>query len=312
MIREDFLAQIRSLQDRICGAIEQADGAARFVETVWQRDGGGGGQSRAMADGAVFEKAGVNISAVHGALPAGALGGAPGGGPFFAAGISLVLHPLNPYVPTVHMNLRLFELMDAAGAVSDRWFGGGTDLTPFYLFKPDVMHFHHTLKQTCDMLEPALYPRFKQHCDEYFVNKHRGHENRGVGGIFFDELRADVDHPTEDWLGFVKACGEAFLPAYLPLVARRKDTPYGRREIDWQEHRRGRYVEFNLVHDRGTVFGLRTGGRTESILMSLPPRAQWRFNDAPQPGSPEAELLAHLAPRDWLAERGAETENTHG
>jgi coproporphyrinogen III oxidase len=312
MIREDFLAYIRALQNSICTALEIEDGAAAFREEAWQRPGGGGGHSRSLTDGAVFEKGGVNISAVHGALPAGALPGAPAGGPFFAAGLSLVLHPRNPHVPTVHMNVRLFELMDTDGAVTDRWFGGGSDLTPYYVFKPDVIHFHRTLKQACDTLDLALYPRFKRHCDEYFVNKHRGNENRGVGGIFFDDLRASADRSAEAWLGFVKACGDAFLPAYLPLVVRRKHTPYGQPQIDWQEHRRGRYVEFNLVHDRGTLFGLRTGGRIESILMSLPPRAQWRHREAPDAGTPEADLLAHLAPRNWLSEIDEEHDNPHG
>lgn len=301
MNREQFHAHICELQDSICVALEAIDGSARFHEDTWRRDGGGGGVSRVIANGAVFEKGGVNVSAVHGILPAGALGAiANAGAPFFACGISLVLHPVNPHVPTVHMNCRLFELYDATGVVTDRWFGGGADLTPYYLYEGDVMHFHQVLKAACDRTDVELYPRFKHNCDEYFVNKHRGHEARGVGGIFFDYLREDDKRTADDWLAFVYACGDAFLPAYAPIVERRHQLPFGRREIDWQEIRRGRYVEFNLVHDRGTLFGLRTGGRIESILMSLPPRAQWRYDYAPEPGSPEARLVEHLGPRDWL------------
>lgn len=302
MNRENFHAHICELQNRICAGLEAIDASAQFHEDSWHRDGGGGGISRVIANGAVFEKGGVNVSAVHGELPTGALGGVvEAGTPFFACGISLVIHPVNPYVPTVHMNCRLFELYDSTGALTDRWFGGGADLTPYYLNQDDVIHFHQVLKAACDRTDVELYPLFKQKCDDYFVNKHRGYEARGVGGIFFDYLRADGKRTADDWLAFVYACGDAFLPAYAPIVERRKQMSFGRREIDWQEIRRGRYVEFNLVHDRGTLFGLRTGGRIESILMSLPPRAQWRYDYAPEPGSPEALLVAHLEPRDWLA-----------
>jgi coproporphyrinogen III oxidase len=303
MIRAKFRSYVDELQDRICAAVERIDGRSRFHQDEWQRPGGGGGRTRVIADGDVFEKGGVNISEVFGRLPAGALGGRQAAdAPFYACGLSLVIHPRNPYVPTVHMNVRIFEILNDAGDVVDRWFGGGADLTPYYLFEEDVRHFHAQMRDACAVIDSALYLEFKRTCDEYFVNRHRGGEARGVGGIFFDELRESPGRPITEWFTLVRATGDAFLPAYLTIVERRRAMPYGRREIDWQEIRRGRYAEFNLVHDRGTVFGLRTSGRIESILMSLPPRAQWRYDHRPEPGSPEAVLLAALAPRDWLAD----------
>jgi coproporphyrinogen III oxidase len=289
----DFFSE---LQDKICHELEAADGQAKFREDNWQREGGGGGRTRVMEQGAVFEKAGVNFSAVAGALPeefAAKIGeGIAGaeGREFFATGVSLVLHPHNPYVPTVHANFRFLEKGAAA------WFGGGADLTPYYSFREDVVHFHQTLKDACDRHDSAYYQRFKTWSDEYFFIRHRN-EMRGVGGIFFDYLQGDL----EQLFAFVRDAGEAFLPAYLPIVEKRRNHDYGERERSFQLIRRGRYAEFNLVYDRGTVFGLETRGRTESILMSLPPLASWVYDYRPEPGSPEAEACAYFKPRDWLA-----------
>jgi len=283
------------LQDRICHALEEADGQARFREDNWQREGGGGGRTRVIENGAVFEKGGVNFSAVAGVLPeefAAKIGEGIAnaeGREFFATGISLVLHPRNPYVPTVHANFRYLEKGAAA------WFGGGADLTPYYPFREDVVHFHQTLKTACDRHGSELYTRFKSWCDEYFFIRHRN-ETRGVGGVFFDYL---TDEP-EARFAFVRDVGEAFLPAYLPIVERRRDESFGERERQFQLIRRGRYAEFNLVYDRGTVFGLETRGRTESILMSLPPLASWVYDYRPEPDSPEAEAWTYFSPQDWL------------
>jgi coproporphyrinogen III oxidase len=219
---------------------------------------------------------------------------------FFACGLSLVIHPLNPYVPTVHANWRYFELYDTEGKILDSWFGGGADLTPYYLFKEDGKHFHSTLKKAMDGFGDELYPKYKQQCDEYFINKHRDNEARGIGGVFYDYLRPRDKEDAARLFAFQQANGNAFLDAYLPIVSRRKDMAYGDQEKDWQELRRGRYVEFNLIHDRGTLFGLKTNGRTESILMSLPPRARWEYNYQPPAGSKEAELVEYLKPRDWV------------
>lgn len=283
------------LQDKICAALEAADGNARFREDDWRREGGGGGRTRVMEEGAIFEKAGVNFSAVEGVLPeAFAAKIAEGlenaeGREFFATGISLVLHPRNPYIPTVHANFRYLEKGDAS------WFGGGSDLTPYYPFREDVIHFHQTLKTACDKHDPDYYPRFKKWCDEYFFIKHRG-ETRGVGGIFFDYLQGDMNK----LFAFVKDAGEAFLPAYLPILERRQDHDYDQREREFQLIRRGRYAEFNLVYDRGTIFGLETRGRTESILMSLPPLTRWVYDYKPEPGTAEANAWAYFKPQDWL------------
>lgn len=288
-LRRQAEAYFRDLQDRICAAIEAIDGEARFREDRWEREGGGGGITRILQDGAVFEKGGVNTSEVFGSLLPAMRDQLRGeGATFYAAGLSLVIHPKNPHVPTVHANYRIMARGEKA------WFGGGADLTPFYPVEEDVVSFHRTLKEACDPHDPSYYPRFKKWCDEYFTIPHRK-EMRGVGGIFFDDLPAD-----EESFAFVKSVGEAFLPAYLPIVERRRDLPYGERERRWQLLRRGRYVEFNLVYDRGTTFGLRSGGRIESIFMSLPPLARWDYDYEPAPGSPEERALAFFQPRDWF------------
>jgi coproporphyrinogen III oxidase len=287
---DEMEAMVRGLQDRIVAEIEGADGGARFLRDAWERPGGGGGVTRVLADGALLEKAGVNVSRVHGRVPPRMAARLPGDGDdFVAVGLSLVLHPRNPWVPTTHANVRLL----ARGTKA--WFGGGADLTPYYLFEDDASHFHHELQGACERYEPGSYARFKKTCDAYFYLPHRA-EHRGVGGIFFEDLGGD---PWRE-LSFVEDVGRSFSRAYLPIVERRRALPYGERERTWQEIRRGRYVEFNLLHDRGTVFGLETGGRTESILMSLPPVVRWRYDHQPDPGSPEATLLEVIRnPRDW-------------
>lgn len=289
-IREEMPAFIRGLQEEICSALERIDGEARFREDRWDRPGGGGGWTRVLADGAVFEKAGVSTSVVHGELEEQFAKRLQGEGrAFFAAGISLVLHPRNPMVPTTHANFRFIHQGDRA------WFGGGADLTPYYLFDQDAHHFHATFKAACDAHDPAYYPRFKKVCDQYFWLKHRG-EARGIGGLFFENIGGDLERE----FAFVKDAGRAFLPAYLPIVERRKHLPFTPEQRRWQEIRRGRYVEFNLLYDRGTTFGLETNGRTESILMSLPPRVQWVYDHHPEPGSEEARLIEVLRqPREW-------------
>jgi coproporphyrinogen III oxidase len=282
----------RDLQDRICGGLEQADGWGHFREDAWERPGGGGGRSRLLTDGGVFEKAGVNFSLVHGAVPEALAREWGGGGEFQATGISLVLHPRNPFVPTVHANFRFLTHGERW------WFGGGADLTPYYPFREDVIHFHRTWKRVCEAHAPTIdYAQLKNWCDEYFHLKHRD-EPRGVGGIFFDNLTGDLDR----LFAFVRDAGDAFLGSYLPIVERRRHIAYSTRERFWQEYRRGRYVEFNLLYDRGTVFGLKTGGRTESILMSLPPAVRFVYDYQPTPGSREAELYEFLKPRDWANE----------
>ncbi|WP_298732650.1 oxygen-dependent coproporphyrinogen oxidase [uncultured Chitinophaga sp.] len=300
-VKASFISFIHGLQDEICGALEAIDGKAAFREDRWERPGGGGGKTRVIAEGAVFEKGGVNTSVVHGALPeAMAQQFKVNDSQFMACGISLVIHPLNPFVPTVHANFRYFELYDKDGALKDSWFGGGADLTPYYLFEEDGRHFHQAFKNACDPFGKELYPLYKKHCDEYFVNKHRNNEARGIGGIFYDYLRPDANRDANQLFAFSQANGQAFLDAYLPIVKQRKDMPYTAAHKDWQEYRRGRYVEFNLIHDRGTLFGLKTNGRIESILMSLPPRARWEYDYHPAPGTPEAMLLEYLKPRDWV------------
>jgi coproporphyrinogen III oxidase len=222
------------------------------------------------------------------------------GDKWFAAGLSLVIHPVNPFVPTVHCNYRMLELYNEEDILTDRWFGGGSDLTPYYLFEEDARHFHQIYKTVCDGFDPSLYPQFKKDCDEYFVNKHRNNEQRGIGGIFYDHRRQDSRYDLDFWINFGKACGNAFLEAYLPIVEKRKDLSYTERNKRWQEIRRGRYVEFNLIHDRGTLFGLKTGGRIESILMSLPPTVRFEYNYQPEPGSEEDKMLqVCLHPKDW-------------
>lgn len=286
---EDFF---KNLQNVICTSLEELDGKAKFSQDVWAHRESGGGKTRILQQGDLLEKAGVNFSGVTSQLsPTLAARLGVEAQPIFATGISLVLHPLSPMIPVVHMNLRYLEL-----AGGDGWFGGGADLTPCYLYEEDAVHFHRTLKGVCDRHDPTFYPVFKQWCDEYFFIKHRG-EARGVGGIFFDYLREEKE---KTWL-FIQELGNAFTEAYLPIAGRRKEEAWGAHEKQWQLLRRGRYVEFNLVYDRGTLFGLETEGRTESILMSLPPEVQWRYNVQPEEGSREAALLAVLRqPRSWV------------
>jgi coproporphyrinogen III oxidase len=290
---------LRDLQDRISATIEAEDGAERFQEESWERPEGGGGRTRVLSEGAVFEQAGVGYSHVFGpGLPPSASVQRPelAGRSFEALGVSLVFHPRNPYAPTTHMNVRFF-LAEKPGSEPVWWFGGGFDLTPYYGFEEDAVHFHSVAREACAPFGPEVYPRFKKQCDEYFFLRHRG-ETRGIGGIFFDDLN---EWGFDRCFSLLRGVGDHFLDAYLPILRRRKDMPYGERERDFQLYRRGRYVEFNLVWDRGTLFGLQSGGRTESILMSLPPLARWRHNWRPQPGTPEARLYEDfLRPRDWL------------
>lgn len=287
------------LQDRICAGLEQEDGGQAFVEDSWQREGGGGGRTRVLTDGRVFEQAGVNFSHVFGDnLPASATAQRPelSGRSFQAAGVSLVIHPKNPYVPTSHANVRFF-IAEKPGADPVWWFGGGFDLTPYYPFREDVVQWHRTARDACAPFGDKYYPKFKKWADDYFYLKHRN-ETRGVGGLFFDDLNEkSFDHS----FGLMKSIGDHYLAAYRPIVSKRKDIDYGERERDFQLYRRGRYVEFNLVYDRGTLFGLQTGGRTESILMSLPPLVKWRYQWQPEPGSAEEKLYSEfLGVHDWL------------
>ena len=292
---QDYLLQ---LQDAICAELAAEDGRGEFAEDAWSHAGGGGGRSRVLCDGAVFEKAGINFSHVRGdSLPPSATAHRPGlaGRPFQAMGVSLVVHPRNPFVPTAHANVRFFV---AEGDDAPQWwFGGGFDLTPYYGFEEDAVHWHRTAHAACAPFGDDVYARYKKWCDEYFFIRHRG-EPRGVGGLFFDDLN---EWGFERSFGFLRSVGDHFLPAYRPIVARRKGLPFGEREREFQLYRRGRYVEFNLVYDRGTLFGLQSGGRTESILMSLPPMVAWIYGWQPAPGSPEARLYeVFLQPRDWL------------
>lgn len=285
------------LQDALCGSLEREDGCGRFNREEWSHGEGGGGITRVMTGGDVFERGGVNFSHVRGSeLPAAATSRRPElqGLAFEALGVSLVMHPGNPYVPTTHMNVRFIAVGEGA---AHWWFGGGFDLTPCYGFEQDAVHWHRTALAACSDFGEDVYPRFKAWCDEYFYLKHR-HETRGVGGLFFDDLNS---WGFDECFAFQRSVGSAFSAAYVPIVRRRKDMEYGQREREWQLYRRGRYVEFNLVYDRGTLFGLQSGGRTESILMSLPPLAAWRYDHHPEPGSAEADLYENfLGPRDWL------------
>jgi len=302
-VRGQWIEFIYTLQDRICKALEEVDGKALFHEDEWQRaEGkGGGGLTKVIQHGNVFEKGGVNTSVVYGHTTEKMkkfLG--IDGDKWFAAGISSVIHPLNPFVPTVHFNYRMFELYNEDDMLVDRWFGGGTDLTPYYLFEEDAKHFHQVFKNVCDLFDPGFYADFKKECDNYFVNTHRGNERRGIGGIFYDHQRTGEIHDVDFRMNFGKACGNAFIDAYIPIVKKRKDTVFTEENKHWQEIRRGRYVEFNLVHDRGTLFGLKTNGRIESILMSLPPTVRFEYNYQPVPGSEEDKLLqVCLQPREW-------------
>ena len=296
---DDVIQYLTSLQNRICAELETLDGKAAFVGDAWDRPGGGGGESRVITNGALFEKGGVNFSHVFGkGLPPSATKNRPelAGKTFQAVGISLVLHPRNPYVPTTHANFRFFM---AGQRKPIWWFGGGFDLTPYYPFYEDVVEWHRAAKAICDPYGENLYSKYKRWCDDYFYLPHRG-ESRGVGGLFFD----DVNEPDFDTcFAFVQSAGDSFLKAYRPIVEKRMTHRFGERQRDFQLYRRGRYVEFNLIYDRGTLFGLQSGGRTESILMSLPPEVRWRYNWSPEPGSPEAALYRdYLRPRDWLGE----------
>ena len=300
-MKEKFYDYIQDLQDKITSKLEEVDRKAVFREDTWERPEGGGGRTRVIENGNVFEKGGVNISKVHGALaPAMQQYFKVGDVNFFACGLSLVLHPKNPMVPTVHANWRYFEMYDQAGKTIDSWFGGGQDLTPYYLFEEDAKHFHQVCKTACDHHDPNFYPDFKKKCDEYFYNSHRG-EARGIGGLFFDYCKASEEKSIEDWYNFVTEIGNSFLEAYVPIIEKRKNLPFSEAQRNWQEIRRGRYVEFNLVHDKGTLFGLKTNGRIESILMSLPPHVQWVYDHHPETGSEEEKLLQVLEnPREWV------------
>lgn len=297
---------IAEVHDAITAFFEEADGVARFTEDRWERPGGGGGVSRVMANGAVFEKAGVNRSVVSGVLEPGmaarlALAATPpAGARFFATGVSMVAHPRSPHVPTVHLNVRYFEISGPEGEVIDHWFGGGTDLTPTWPAPEDAAHFHRVLRRVCEQHSPEFYPRFKRWCDEYFRNTHRDNEARGVGGVFFDHLReGEAGLSFEALHRFVNAIGRVLPEAYGSIVARRREQPWGDRERALQTFRRGRYAEFNLLHDRGTSFGLQSGARAESVLMSLPPVATWDYAPVFAPESEEGRLMAMLKPRDW-------------
>lgn len=302
MMREQFSNWIKEIQNEITAQVETADGKEKFLEDQWNRPEGGGGITRVIQNGQVFEKGGVNTSAVHGKITQQIREQLKvEGEAFFACGISLVLHPFSPMVPTVHANFRYFEVYDNNGNVTDSWFGGGADLTPYYLFEEDAKHFHQCFKDSCDQFDSALYPKFKTICDNYFVNHHRDGERRGIGGIFYDHLKPSLKFTTEDWFNFAKLNGQAFIKAYLPIVEKRKKMPFNEEQKNWQLIRRGRYVEFNLIHDKGTIFGLKSNGRTESILMSLPMNVRFEYNFQPKPGSPEEQLQKILLnPVDWI------------
>ena len=299
-IKERFEAHIFDLQDRICAALETSDGPGRFEEDKWERPGGGGGRTRILNKGKVIEKGGVNVSVVHGELPQifkekFKVEEAT----FYACGLSLVIHPFSPKVPTVHANWRYFEMYDSEGNLQTSWFGGGSDLTPYYLDEEDAKHFHSINKAICDQHHADYYPTFKKACDEYFFNTHRD-ECRGIGGIFYDYLKTEEGISMEDRLAFSIDSGNVFTEAYIPILEKHKEESFTKGEKEWQEIRRGRYVEFNLLHDRGTHFGIKTKGRTESILMSLPATVRWEYNHHPLKGSAEEKLIEVLKnPREW-------------
>lgn len=300
-MKEKFYTYIQHLQDTICNKLEEIDQKAKFKEDLWNREQGGGGRTRIIENGNVFEKGGVNISRVYGELPKAMQEYFKVENVnFFACGLSLVLHPKNPFVPTVHANWRYFEMYDKQGNIIKNWFGGGQDLTPYYLFEQDAVHFHKVCKKACDKHNSEFYPKYKKQCDGYFWNTHRN-ESRGVGGLFFDYLQPNDQMSSENWFNFVTEIGNSFLEAYVPIVEKRKDLPYTDENRKWQEIRRGRYVEFNLIHDKGTLFGLKTNGRIESILMSLPPHVQWVYDHQPETGSEEEKLVKVLKePREWI------------
>ena len=300
-MKKAFYNYIESLQDKITLTLEAVDGASKFKEDLWQREEGGGGRSRILQNGSVFEKGGVNISKVYGPLPKAMQAYFKVGEvDFFACGLSLVIHPKNPMVPTVHANWRYFEMYDTEGNVVDQWFGGGMDLTPYYLYQEDIKHFHKQCKNACDRHDKDFYKTYKKACDDYFYNSHRK-EARGVGGLFFDYCKANEKMNMRQWFDFVTDVGDCFLDAYTPIVQKRKDLAYTAAERQWQEIRRGRYVEFNLIHDKGTLFGLKTNGRIESILMSLPPHVQWAYDHHPATNSKEEALIEVLKhPKNWV------------
>lgn len=300
--KAEFSKFIKEAQQHICDKVEEVDGVAKFQIDDWTRDGFGGGSTRVISKGAVIEKGGVNYSIVGGTLPDALKKKFDvEDAEFFACGISLVLHPKNPFAPTVHANYRYFELYDSeTGILKDQWFGGGADMTPYYLFDEDAIHFHKTHKAICDQFDESFYPKFKEECDNYFLNDHRA-ERRGIGGIFFDYMRPSEVKSAYNLFEFAKAAGFGFVDAYLPILEKRKDMEFTEDQRYWQEIRRGRYVEFNLIHDRGTLFGLKTKGRIESILMSLPPRVRWDYNFTPDEGSEEERLLERLKnPVNWV------------
>ena len=300
-MKEVFYSYIETLQNQITSALESIDGCAQFEEDLWRRKEGGGGRTRILQNGGVFEKGGVNISRVFGPLPKAMQSYFKVENvDFFACGLSLVMHPKNPMVPTVHANWRYFEMYNKNGELVDQWFGGGLDLTPYYLFEEDAKHFHLQCKNACDRHNSDLYQKYKQACDAYFYNSHRK-EARGVGGLFFDYCKSNEQMNLQQWYDFITDVGDHFLEAYLPIVQKRKDLPYTAAERQWQEIRRGRYVEFNLVHDKGTLFGLKTNGRIESILMSLPPHVQWTYDHRPAPNSKEEALIEVVKhPKNWV------------
>ena len=309
-MKNKFYQYIEQLQNQIVAGLESIETKSKFREDIWERPEGGGGRTRVIENGNVIEKGGVNISAVHGKLPEAMqkmfnVGEAD----FFACGLSLVIHPVNPMAPTVHANWRYFEMYDISTALStgsrkiiNQWFGGGQDLTPYYLFEEDAIHFHQTCKTACDKHNLDFYPKFKKQCDDYFWNAHRN-EARGIGGLFFDYCKATEAMSMENWFNFVTEVGNSFLEAYLPILEKRNDLPFTEAQKTWQEIRRGRYVEFNLVHDKGTLFGLKTNGRIESILMSLPPKVQWVYDHHPEKNSEEEKLIKILEnPIKWIEE----------
>tara|TARA_B110000467_G_scaffold68931_1_gene62713 strand:+ start:12754 stop:13659 length:906 start_codon:yes stop_codon:yes gene_type:complete len=298
-MKNKFSVYIDSLQERITSDLEKLDGKSKFIKDNWEREKGGGGLTMILENGDVFEKAGVNVSKVYGNLPESMSKLLKvDQSHFFACGISLVLHPKNPMAPTFHANLRYFELYEH-NVLKDRWFGGGLDLTPYYIFEEDIVHFHKSCKKVCDSYNESFYSKYKRKCDEYFWNSHRN-EARGVGGLFFDYCRESNEMNIDNWFSFISDLGNSFLKSYVPIIKKRKDLDYNNSHEKWQQIRRGRYVEFNLLHDKGTLFGLKTNGRIESILISMPPNAQWVYDQTPSKGSEEEKLLNILkSPKKW-------------
>tara|TARA_B110000305_G_scaffold134596_1_gene150284 strand:+ start:12955 stop:13860 length:906 start_codon:yes stop_codon:yes gene_type:complete len=298
-MKNKFSVYIDSLQERITSDLEKLDGKSKFIKDNWEREKGGGGLTMILENGDVFEKAGVNVSKVYGNLPESMSKLLKvDQSHFFACGISLVLHPKNPMAPTFHANLRYFELYEH-NVLKDRWFGGGLDLTPYYIFEEDIVHFHKSCKKVCDNYNEGFYSKYKRKCDEYFWNSHRN-EARGVGGLFFDYCRESNEMNIDNWFSFISDLGNSFLKSYVPIIKKRKDLDYNNSHEKWQQIRRGRYVEFNLLHDKGTLFGLKTNGRIESILISMPPKAQWVYDQTPSKGSEEEKLLNILkSPKKW-------------